>query len=693
MAKSWLQKYATYEEEVVASAVGIVAFATGGQVNATQLLKKFNQIDTVASANDSVKLVPALIGKVQGVFNNTANDLTVYPATGEYIDGTINNSFVIDPGDYVEFRAYASGRWDSYAGAASGTGTVTSVSVVNANGFFGSVATANTTPAITITTTVTGILVGNGTSVSAAVAGDFPTLNQNTTGSAATLTTGRTLSLTGDVTYTSPSFNGSTDVTAAATIANDAVTYAKIQNVTTNRLLGRATAGAGDIEEITLGTGLSFTGTTLNAASSSVPTLAQVLVAGRDVDALGTIQDNLGFSAIEVNTHNLFGVWTTSASHSTPILNLTGSTSGTITIKPKAIGGTWTLTLPDNDGTTANDLFVTDGSGITSWASLSSLLPLTTRGDIMVRGAASNDRLALGASGTILRSNGTDLVYTTATYPATTTVNQILYSSSANVIGGNANLTYDGTTFTTPIAVHATSTTCPLLIGGTGAAGILTLQSTSHGTKGNIYFGSSTGLNFDETTGNVGLGIVPVAGIPLYMNKPTARFKLTSTTTTNACFFDFTANTNIVGYFGVENTSGNGIVTTGGIANAFVMNMRDAKPILLCTTDTARWQVTSSGHFLSITDNVYDIGASGATRPRTIYVGTNGIFGGKIFAGGTTTPTALIHLAAGTATANTAPLKLTAGTNLTTPENGAFEFDGTNLYFTTGGVRKTVTIV
>lgn len=66
------------------------------------------------------------------------------------------------------------------------------------------------------------------------------------------------------------------DVTASgtgsvvATIANDAVTYAKMQNVSTNnRLLGRATAGAGDVEEITLGTGLSLSGTTLNATGGS----------------------------------------------------------------------------------------------------------------------------------------------------------------------------------------------------------------------------------------------------------------------------------------------------------------------------------------------------------------------------------------------------------------------------------------
>jgi hypothetical protein len=50
--------------------------------------------------------------------------------------------------------------------SSGGTGTVTSVSVVTANGFAGTVATATSTPAITITTTITGILSGNGTAIS-----------------------------------------------------------------------------------------------------------------------------------------------------------------------------------------------------------------------------------------------------------------------------------------------------------------------------------------------------------------------------------------------------------------------------------------------------------------------------------------------------------------------------------------------
>jgi hypothetical protein len=51
----------------------------------------------------------------------------------------------------------------------SSSGTVTSVSVVSANGLAGTVANPTTTPAITLSTTVTGLLKGNGTEISAAV--------------------------------------------------------------------------------------------------------------------------------------------------------------------------------------------------------------------------------------------------------------------------------------------------------------------------------------------------------------------------------------------------------------------------------------------------------------------------------------------------------------------------------------------
>lgn len=52
------------------------------------------------------------------------------------------------------------------------------------------------------------------------------------------------------------------------TVDNDAITYAKIQNVSAaSRILGRGSAsGSGDVEEISLGTGLSMSGTTLSAS-------------------------------------------------------------------------------------------------------------------------------------------------------------------------------------------------------------------------------------------------------------------------------------------------------------------------------------------------------------------------------------------------------------------------------------------
>ena len=52
-----------------------------------------------------------------------------------------------------------------------------------------------------------------------------------------------------------------------------------------------------------------------------------------------------------------------------------------------------------------------------------------------------------------------------------------------------------------------------------------------------------------------------------------------------------------------------------------------------------------------------------------------------------TAPTAYLHLGAGTATAGTAPLKLTSGTPLYTKEDGALEYDSGHLWFTMGTTR------
>lgn len=103
-----------------------------------------------------------------------ATDLsgTIKP-TGSWLlveEGTANASsqfIVTAPGNPDSAFTYGSTsiQWSK---SSNGTGTVTTVSVASANGFAGSVANASTSPAITISTSVTGLLKGNGTAVSAA---------------------------------------------------------------------------------------------------------------------------------------------------------------------------------------------------------------------------------------------------------------------------------------------------------------------------------------------------------------------------------------------------------------------------------------------------------------------------------------------------------------------------------------------
>ena len=83
--------------------------------------------------------------------------------------------------------------------------------------------------------------IGSGTLAAARVA----TLNQDTTGSAATLTTSRNFSLTGEVTASDTGFNGSADCDIATVIADNIVDEAnlKVSNSPTNGYVLTARSG------------------------------------------------------------------------------------------------------------------------------------------------------------------------------------------------------------------------------------------------------------------------------------------------------------------------------------------------------------------------------------------------------------------------------------------------------------------
>lgn len=210
-----------------------------------------------------------------------------------------------------------------------------------------------------------------------------------------------------------------TSVTATSPLISSGGTTPNIStSISTNRLIGRATAGTGVMEQITLGTGLSFSGTTLNASSLTTSTLAQVLANGNDADSVGVINDDSSLSSIEINGRRLnsnildnyidwgtgevftgvggtqpkanfydgelidganitvdwinrslsFGNWTTVVSHTTPILIMTGVTTrnqsvsladdATYTVLKGGAAGKVTAMCYENVGAASIDGFI-----------------------------------------------------------------------------------------------------------------------------------------------------------------------------------------------------------------------------------------------------------------------------------------------------------------------------------------------
>lgn len=183
---------------------------------------------------------------------------------GKDTGGTYRNLVVLDnsnnlqlfngslAGDTQIGTRYASGKLRFYAGSATerwqidSSGKLTPVggTVIRypTGGFIASdVASARTL------TAGTGISISNGDG-----SGGNPVISA---------TTGVTDGDKGDITVSASG--------ATWTVDNSAISYAKIQNVTASSLLGRGSSGFGAPQEITIGSGLSMSGTTLSVSGSS----------------------------------------------------------------------------------------------------------------------------------------------------------------------------------------------------------------------------------------------------------------------------------------------------------------------------------------------------------------------------------------------------------------------------------------
>ena len=157
---------------------GYASYAVGDLLYAdtTTTLAKLPDVATGnALISGGVNAAPAW-GKI-GLTTHVSGVLPI--ANGGTNGSAAPTSYGVAYGDGSAYAFTAAGTTGQVLTATTGSaptwaapatsGTVTSVSVVSANGFAGTVATATSTPAITLTTSVTGVLKGNGTAISAAV--------------------------------------------------------------------------------------------------------------------------------------------------------------------------------------------------------------------------------------------------------------------------------------------------------------------------------------------------------------------------------------------------------------------------------------------------------------------------------------------------------------------------------------------
>jgi hypothetical protein len=153
---------------------------------------------------------------------NTASAIVARDASGNFTAGTIT----------ADLTGNVSGSSGSTTGNAATATALQTARAINGVNFDGTAAITVAADAGTLTgatlasnvlaSSLTSVGTLSGLTVSAPISGSVTGSSGSTTGNAATATalaTGRTIAITGDLAYTSPSFDGSGNVTAAGTLA------------------------------------------------------------------------------------------------------------------------------------------------------------------------------------------------------------------------------------------------------------------------------------------------------------------------------------------------------------------------------------------------------------------------------------------------------------------------------------------
>jgi len=201
-----------------------------------------------AASTNNISIVPNGSDIIGGIYTN-GSPLKITTDYGGWGILPIGTAWAFEPGDTSGSSNIFSLTTSGTSGAATFTGgvlnipiytpsgapgTVTSVSVVSANGLAGSVANATTTPAITLSTSVNGVVKGNGTGFSAAVNSDLPVMTSSVGGAVPTPPNNTTTFLRGDGTWATPTSGGTPGGSTTQLQYNNAGVFGGIAGATTD---------------------------------------------------------------------------------------------------------------------------------------------------------------------------------------------------------------------------------------------------------------------------------------------------------------------------------------------------------------------------------------------------------------------------------------------------------------------------